>query len=254
MEKLYNVKCHGFLSYVGEYAILSHTWDEDEVTFQDMKGTDEVLHRKGYAKVKHCCFVARTSGFDYVWIDTCCIDKTSTAELSEAINSMYSWYIQAEVCYAYLADMPSYRADHLADGHSRLKQSKWFTRGWTLQELIAPSKVVFLDYEWKEFGTKSSLQQSISHITGIPVRILSEDDDLETASIAQRMSWAANRKTSRPEDQAYCLMGLFGINMPLLYGEGKMAFVRLQEEIMKVSDDHSIFAWTSKDRCIRRIW
>jgi Heterokaryon incompatibility protein (HET)/Ankyrin repeats (3 copies) len=217
------------------YAILSHTWDEEEVTFQDMEGTHTVT-KKGFEKIKQCCSIAIAHGFAYLWIDTCCIDKTSSAELSEAINSMYHWYQEAEVCYAYLADVQS---------KGNISESRWFTRGWTLQELIAPSKIIFFNEKWKELGNKADLQQIVSDHTGIPVSILSGDDDLEAFSIAQRMSWAAERKTSRIEDRAYCLMGIFGVNMPLIYGERERAFTRLQEEIMRISDDHSLFAWKS---------
>ncbi|KAF7618720.1 putative ankyrin repeat-containing protein [Aspergillus flavus] len=215
------------------YAILSHTWQEMEVTFQDI--TTGVIDKKGFKKVKDCCTFARADGYEYAWIDTCCIDKTSSAELSESLNSMYRWYQEADVCYAYLADVPS----------KPFAESRWFKRGWTLQELIAPSRVIFLDHEWNELGTRESLRDVLSDITSIPVGILVGDDDVETASVAQRMSWAARRETTRIEDRAYCLMGIFGINMPPIYGEGKNAFIRLQEEIMKVLDDHSIFAWRS---------
>ena len=221
---------------VPRYAILSHMWDEEEVTFQYMEGTRAA--NEGYEKIKSCCSVARDNGLKYVWIDTCCIDKTSSAELSEAINSMYRWYQEADVCYAYLADVPS---------KATFSASRWFTRGWTLQELIAPSTVIFLNEKWKELGTKASLRQDVSEYTGIPVSILSGDDNLETFSVAQRMSWAAKRKTSRIEDRAYCLLGIFGINIPLVYGERESAFIRLQEEIMRISDDHSLFAWKSED-------
>ncbi|KAK1758882.1 hypothetical protein QBC47DRAFT_409702 [Echria macrotheca] len=199
------------------YAILSHTWGEDEVTFQDAQKADAVtLSKAGYAKILETRTIAASYGFDYVWIDTCCIDKSSSAELSEAINSMYE-------CLA---------------------ESKWFTRGWTLQELIAPFIIVFLDQTWHEIGTKSSLRAELSAITKIPVEVLRRCDP-STASIAQRMAWASRRQTTRIEDQAYCLMGIFDINMPVLYGEGSRAFIRLQQEIMKVSDDHTIFAWTA---------
>ncbi|OGM46481.1 ankyrin repeat-containing protein [Aspergillus bombycis] len=215
------------------YAILSHTWHEMEVTFQDI--TTGITDKKGFKKVKDCCTFARANGYGYAWIDTCCIDKTSSAELSESLNSMYRWYQEAEVCYAYLPDVPS----------KPLAESRWFTRGWTLQELIAPSSVIFLDHDWNELGTRESLRDALSEITSIPVGILTGEDDVETASVAQRMSWAARRVTTRVEDRAYCLMGIFGINMPPIYGEGKNAFIRLQEEIMKILDDHSIFAWRS---------
>ncbi|KAH9203297.1 heterokaryon incompatibility protein-domain-containing protein, partial [Leptodontidium sp. 2 PMI_412] len=215
------------------YAILSHTWGKEEVTLQDIK-TNEAMELEGYKKVRKACSVAAADGFEYIWIDTCCIDKTSSAELSEALNSMYRWYQEARECYAYLADVP----------YNSFRKSRWFTRGWTLQELIAPSSVIFLDSEWQEIGTKSNLQRDISEITGIPGSFLL-GDDLRHASVAQRMSWASERKTTRIEDLAYCLMGLFGIYMPMLYGEGERAFIRLQEEIMRVSDDHSLFAWRS---------
>ncbi|KAM6528679.1 hypothetical protein FALCPG4_009642 [Fusarium falciforme] len=218
---------------IPSYAILSHTWEAEEVTFQDME-LGKATSKKGWAKVKDSCSMARKNGFDYVWLDTCCIDKTSSAELSEAINSMYRWYQEATVCYAFLADV-----SNLVE----FPKSKWFTRGWTLQELIAPSSMIFFSQTWDELGTRETLDQAISERTRIPKAILSGDQDLETASVAQRMSWASDRRTTRREDLAYCLMGIFSINMPLLYGEGERAFVRLQEEIMRVSDDHSLFAW-----------
>ncbi|KAH6681655.1 putative ankyrin repeat-containing protein [Halenospora varia] len=204
------------------YAILSHTWGESEITFQDIKG-DDVEKRVGY-------------------------EKTSSAELSEAINSMYRWYQDSGVCYVYLADVPPNAVDHRTRAIGpEFSKSRWFTRGWTLQELIAPSTIIILDQKWQEIGTKSSLQQIISEITGIPTKILL-GGDLEGASVAQRMSWASKRETTRIEDLAYCLMGMFGINMPLLYGEGERAFTRLEEEIMKVSDDYSLFAWKSSEK------
>lgn len=228
-----------------KYAILSHRWGPYELTLQDVnnriwtnKGFKNELPKVGaFNKIKNCCARARFDSFQYAWIDSCCIDKTSSAELSEAINSMYLWYYQSTKCYAYLSDVQSI---------STFKKSEWFTRGWTLQELLAPSEVYFVNKDWKDLGTKTSLRQAISDQTQIPVNIL-YGANLETASIAQRMSWASNRRTTRIEDRAYCLIGIFGINMPLLYGEGERAFIRLQEEIMKISNDHSIFAWKSPD-------
>ncbi|KNG80357.1 hypothetical protein ANOM_011314 [Aspergillus nomiae NRRL 13137] len=223
-----------------QYAILSHTWGKEEVTLQDI--TSQATHKlKGYEKILGVCSIARENRFDYIWIDTCCIDKTSSAELSEAINSMYRWYEEAEVCYAYLSDVP-----HGPVCDDDFRNSKWFTRGWTLQELIAPSTVIFFDSEWHKMGEKLDLQQQISEITGIPGNFLLVDD-VAYASVAQKMSWAAKRKTTRLEDVAYCLMGIFGISMPMLYGEGTKAFIRLQEEIIRTTNDHSLFAWTSTD-------
>jgi hypothetical protein len=220
------------------YAVLSHTWGIDEVSFQDIQGS-EAGKKAGYEKIRRCCKKAAADGFEYIWVDTCCIEKASSCELSEAINSMYRWYRDAEVCYVYLVDVP-YNDMSL----KRFEQSRWFKRGWTLQELIAPSMVIFFNSDWKEIGTKSSLQNIITQVTGIPAKILL-GDDLDTASIAQRMSWASKRQATRVEDIAYCLMGIFGVHMPMLYGEGETAFIRLQEEIIKASNDHSIFAWRS---------
>ena len=169
------------------YAILSHTWGKNEITFQDIRGSD-VEEKKEYEKIRKTCSIAADHGFDYVWIDTCCIDKTSSAELSEAINSMYRWYQESGVCYAYLADVLSNAVNCQTRAISpEFSKSRWFTRGWTLQELIAPLTVIFLNQEWQEIGTKSSLQWMISEITGIPGNILL-GDDLECASVAQRMS------------------------------------------------------------------
>ncbi|RYP01527.1 hypothetical protein DL764_006193 [Monosporascus ibericus] len=168
----------------------------------------------------------------------CCIDKASSAELTEAINSMFRWYRNAEICYAYLSDIPSAKRIH-----QKLERSRWFTRGWTLQELIAPAEVVFYSMDWDHVGTKSELSASISSITKIDASFL-DSKNLMSASVAQRMSWAAHRETSRPEDIAYCLLGIFDINMPLIYGEGMKAFQRLQEEIIESYPmDYSFFAW-----------
>ncbi|GLB12364.1 hypothetical protein AtubIFM57258_010046 [Aspergillus tubingensis] len=219
------------------YAILSHTWGNEEVTFQEINAAS-AKEKSGYNKIIQCCSVARADGHKYVWIDTCCIDKTSSAELSEAINSMYLWYQKSDLCYAILADVQS------EDG---IYKSRWLTRGWTLQELSAPSRVMFLNERWEVLGDRATLRDRLSEYTGIPAGILSGEEDLETSSVAQRMSWAAKRQTRRVEDRAYSLMGIFNVNMPLIYGEGENAFIRLQEEIMRISDDQSLFAWASSD-------
>lgn len=225
---------------IPDYAILSHTWQEgQEVLFADMSsGIETALGKSGFRKLQYSCKQAQNDGYEYIWIDTCCIDKGSSAELSEAINSMFAWYQKAEKCYAYLADFPANPA------LTSLAQSKWFTRGWTLQELIAPHTVVFYSSDWLELGTKWTLCNQIATRTGIDEEVLSGRKTLASRSIARRMSWACKRDTTRTEDQAYCLMGLFDVNMPMLYGEGSKAFLRLQEEIMKYSDDQSLFAWT----------
>jgi len=220
------------------YAILSHTWEQGEVTLQDMEGDlARAKEKEGFHKIEKCGLLAWHMGYEWIWIDTFCIDKTSSAELSEAINSMYKWYEQAGICFAYLADVPQ----------KEMKNSRWFTRGWTLQELIAPANLEFFDAMWMRLGSKEYHLQVISDCTSIPASLFSGESDVDDFCIAQKMSWAANRSTSRIEDRAYSLLGLFGVHIPLIYGEGENAFVRLQEEIMRVTDDHTLFAWRHED-------
>ena len=227
-----------FFDKTPHYVILSHTWGSEEVSFQDIQGShDRISHRAGYKKIKDCCAKASEAGFRYVWIDTCCIDKTNSTELSEAINSMFRWYKNSATCYAYLEDVEP-------EG-PRFVASRWFTRGWTLQELIAPTDVLFFDRDWNEIGTRESLKDSIEEVTGVPEPVLM-NESLREHCVAQIMSWAAGRHTTRIEDRAYSLLGLFGVNMPLIYGEGENAFLRLQLEIMKITTDHSILAWEVK--------
>ena len=232
------LKLEEFYGSIPRYAILSHTWESEEVSYQDLP-QEHAKKMRGYRKVKSCCDQAARNYFDYVWIDTCCIDKRSSAELSEAINSMFSWYQNAGVCYAFLADVPEH--DDPTSEKSAFRKSRWFTRGWTLQELLAPSVIIFYDGTWTDIGTKRSLRVVISEITSIDSDTLL-GDDFKRHSVATRMSWASHRITTRDEDIAYCLMGIFGINMPILYGEGRAAFTRLQHNIIQSSYDHTIFA------------
>ncbi|KAK0733175.1 heterokaryon incompatibility protein-domain-containing protein, partial [Lasiosphaeria miniovina] len=228
-----------FDSQVPRYGILSHTWEKEEVTLRDMrKSPPSVTAKKGYRKVTETCRLALEHGLDWVWVDTCCIDKTSSAELTESINSMFSWYQQAAICFVYLSDLST--RDNL---EVRLTACRWFTRGWTLQELIAPKDVSFYDKKWQPRGTKISLVNIINTITGISIPALKSESRLSRFSVAKRMSWAARRTTTRAEDTAYSLLGIFEVNMPLIYGEGINAFRRLQEEIMRKSSDVTILAW-----------
>ncbi|KAI1818510.1 HET domain protein [Poronia punctata] len=225
-----------------EYAILSHTWEDEEVTFQDFVRPDNAYRNnmKGFGKIVKMCELARRDGIKYGWVDTCCIDKSSSAELTEAINSMFNWYRDAKVCYAWLGDLPGFSEEPI---DSALKKCRWFTRGWTLQELLAPRHVEFYDRDWHLRGTKGELKDLIAEASKIGPEVLESPERLYDLPVAQRMSWAATRQTTRPEDIAYCLLGIFEVNMPLLYGEGERAFLRLQEEIAKETNDLSIFAW-----------
>ncbi|KAL9110272.1 MAG: hypothetical protein Q9227_005179 [Pyrenula ochraceoflavens] len=260
--RLINVCTKQLEEFYGEdspkYAILSHTWEKEEISLEEF-GTVAAQQKVGYRKVLNFCDLAVREGHNYVWVDTCCIDKRSSADLSEAINSMCAWYQGSSVCYAYLADIDG------SLNEEDLFLSRWWTRGWTLQvsfcsqislrldrlgahtslekELIAPEEVIFLDKSWKQIGTKRSYVPAIAKETGIRVAALSSLNRARRMSVAQRMSWASKRSTTRIEDRAYSLLGLFDVNMPLLYGEGSKAFIRLQEEIIKHSSDQSIFAW-----------
>ncbi|KAK0648712.1 heterokaryon incompatibility protein-domain-containing protein [Cercophora newfieldiana] len=224
------------------YAILSHTWGDEEVSFQEMQLEKHPIWKAGYPKIIETCREALEHHLHYAWIDTCCIDKSSSAELSEAINSMFQWYAKASICFAFLSDIP------VGVDPFETMNSRWYTRGWTLQELIAPRIILFYNSDWEMIGSRDDLRYKISASTGIDAHFLRDHIpdihlELSSASIAQRMSWAAGRQTTRTEDMAYCLLGIFGINMPLLYGEGERAFIRLQEEIIRHTNDHSIFAW-----------
>ncbi|KAI9066347.1 HET-domain-containing protein [Trametes sanguinea] len=243
----------------GGYAILSHVWQAKEQSFQDITqlqtadepeaqahvspDDDRLFDERFCPKIRGCVRTAREYGLDWVWIDTCCIDKTSSAELQEAINSMFRWYSESQVCFAYLADVPSSDWQRLDAEDSSFRRSRWFTRGWTLQELIAPQHLVFISAEWTYLGSKASLAQLMEDITRVDVEILTFHRELSEVSVARRMSWASTRQTTRLEDQAYSLLGVFGVTMPTIYGEGDVAFRRLQEEIMKHSSDRTLLVW-----------
>ncbi|PIL29218.1 hypothetical protein GSI_09267 [Ganoderma sinense ZZ0214-1] len=190
-------------------------------------------------KIRLACETAREAGFRYLWIDSCCIDKMNSAEWSEAINSMYAWYRDAKICFAFLSDVPTSPPSR----DSRFRTSRWFTRGWTLQELLAPREVVFLSTEWKYLGTRDDLAPLLQTITGIDRGVLRQEVSLDAVSVAKRMSWASTRETTRLEDEAYSLLGIFDLHMSTMYGEGRRAFRRLQEEILKRIPDQSLFAW-----------
>jgi hypothetical protein len=232
----------GLIDDVPPYAILSHTWgaDGDEVTFQDLVD-DTGRNKAGYGKIQFCRDQAARDGLQYFWVDTCCIDKSSSAELTEAINSMFRWYREAAKCYVYLSDVSEGDCDGNDDLPPSFQKSRWFTRGWTLQELIAPASVEFFSLEGKFLGDKRSKEQQVHKITGIAAQAL-RGNPLSEFSVAERLSWAAKRTTTRKEDGAYCLLGVFDVYMPLIYGEGDKAFTRLKEEIDKYSKS-TLFAF-----------
>lgn len=244
---VHTYKLTEFLSDIPNYAILSHTWHEEDILFQDIGRLHEARAKKGWFKVEKCCQQARNDGWGWVWIDTCCIDKSSSAELSEAINSMFSWYSRSMVCYAFLNDIDS-RENFKAVMNSLHSNDlypegpcRWLLRGWTLQELIAPLSVIFFNREWEYIGSKRDLLPELVASTFIDQRILESTMLLSEVCAAEKLSWVYFRKTTREEDMAYCLLGIFDVNMSLLYGEGTKAFTRLQEEILRTTEDHSLF-------------
>jgi hypothetical protein len=228
------------------YAILSHTWNAEEVIFADFSNLSKIEATPAFCKVKLTCQQARQDGFSYAWIDTCCINKESSAELSEAINCMFRWYRDAAICYAYIEDLPEDIKIPITDP-ALMKTCRWFSRGWTLQELLAPTDIVFFGSGWFKIDRKIELVEILEAVTGIPHNVLTSETRLGHISVADRMNWASQRETTREEDIAYCLMGIFDVNMPMMYGEGRKAFLRLQEEIVKQTQDDSLFAWKANE-------
>ena len=231
---------------IPSYAILSHTWETDyqEVTFQDICNVTG-SSKKGYRKIQFCGKQAKKDGLQYFWVDSCCINKSSSSEQQEAINSMFRWYRDAAKCYVYLTDVSKHDLDLITWSaplpyESAIRDSRWFTRGWTLQELLAPRTVDFFNKEGMLLGNRASLRLLIHEITGIALPAL-QGDPLHQFSVDERMSWAEKRQTTIEEDKVYSLLGIFDIYLPLIYGEGMThAFLRLQEQINKRSSTKSV--------------
>ncbi|KAM7208841.1 truncated HET-R, partial [Rhypophila decipiens] len=232
------------------YAILSHTWGDEEVLFTDLAGgTAKNKNKAGYAKIQFCGEQAERDGLRYFWVDTCCIDKSDAGELQHALNSMFQWYRNAAKCYVYLAEVSTHKRD--ADGNSKwdlnLRDCRWFTRGWTLQELIAPAIVEFFSKDGERLGDKKSLEKEIHNITGIPRRAL-QGSPLSDFSVAERMEWIEKRNTKYKEDKAYSLFGIFDVHIPVIYGEGgQKALKRLRD---KIHEDYLCLAklWSADPR------
>ncbi|KJA17720.1 hypothetical protein HYPSUDRAFT_46055 [Hypholoma sublateritium FD-334 SS-4] len=227
---------HQICEKYGKFAILSHTWlttVSGEVTYTDWKSGKFSKESRGYRKLAEFCRITATQ-YDHklAWIDTICINKESSSELDESIRSMYNWYQSASMCITYLAD---------TSNPSEMHRDTWFTRGWTLQELIAPRHIKFHDANWQQIipGMENDKKNpqiilQIKRATGIV------KDELETVlsktPISRRMQWAAHRRVTREEDMAYSLMGIFDVSISIAYGEGaERAFVRLLKEILNTS-------------------
>ena len=227
-----------------EYAILSHRWQPPEISFQTLNPAelkDSGRKTPQLEKIRNACAKARERKppLQWLWIDTCCIDKKNAVEETQSINSMFTWYYRATVCYAYLFDV-----DESASPQQTFPKSVWFTRGWTLQELLAPRNMEFYGSNWKLMGTRQSLADVLQSVTRIGQKYLTGQTSFKTASVATRMSWMAGRTTSVVEDIAYSMLGILNLNMAVQYGEGAKAFIRLQRTLMESSTDESLFAWT----------
>jgi Heterokaryon incompatibility protein (HET) len=229
-----------FVSDVPPYAILSHTWatDDSEVIFSDINNETAKNKTVAFKKLKFCGERALSDGLDYFWVDTCCINQKDSVEQSEAINSMFRWYRKATRCYVYLPDVSATIAENEnAPARevwiSAFLESRWFKRGWTLQELLAPASVEFYSLEGTLLGDRQSLEEIIHFITNIPISAL-QGTPLSEFTVSERMEWATKRNTKREEDIYYALMGIFGVYMAAIYGEGREhARLRLLEEIDK---------------------
>jgi len=238
--KTYEIREFRDANDIPPYAILSHTWTSNELYYGDLRTlTQARRNRQAFQKIEGSAKLARCYCLDWIWIDTCSIDKTSSAELSEAIISMFGWYQKADICLVYLSDVGS------DDIRSEFKKARWFTRGWTLQELLAPCRVEFFNSTWLHLGSRDfTLKSSISIASGVPEDVICGQKKLEDVFAWKKWLWTEGRETTRPEDQAYCLLGLFDVSMPALYGEGEIkAFERLRQEISRNSQteaDHDL--------------
>lgn len=236
------------------YAIFSHRWNGSEITFKELGAHIDTLRAAGTTplespeqeKIRGACQIARAKGIRWIWIDICCLDKSSTAELAEFLNSMYQWYRDAKLCITYLSDVVRKgdgREDFTCEaGHP----SVWFSCGWALQELLAPRHLEFFDKNWDPIGDRAGFAEQIEKITNIQSKYLkseTEGEDPRAACIATKFSWIATRRTERDEDMAYSILGLCGVTMGPQYGEGWGAFMRLQKELLSISEDESLFAW-----------
>jgi GTPase SAR1 family protein len=236
------------------YAILLHRWEDSEILFEDV-GSEAYKQKNGYQKLKFCAKQAALDKLQYFWIDTCCIDRWNLRERSRAINSMFHWYQNATRCYVYLSDVSVSIASETNwqnNWAARFRASQWFTRGWTLQELIAPSSVEFFSREGQRLGDKTSLEQLVHEITSIPLPAL-QNYPLNHFTVPERMQWSKNRETTEEEDNVYCLLGILDVSMPTSYGEGREKELRrLQFEVEEASSALSIIPYSRNDQFVGR--
>ena len=256
---VHTLEFHEFFRDVPKYVVASHRWIVgSEARLQDVQNRCNT-NRSGYQKVEGFARYVREhfGHVEWLWIDTCCINQNISQEVTMAVNSMFRWYSNAEVCLAYLADVSNAKDEH------EFQRSEWFRRGWTLQELLAPSIVVFVSHDWDIIGhkdgrgwTKSGFQVSkgrglesaIATVTGVPEYVLHNYDRSKSFSTEARMAWIAGRETTRGEDMSYSLLGIFDVTMPIIYGEGaERARKRLLEGISKASTSSRAYTSNYED-------
>ncbi len=248
-----------FESLAPPYAAFSHVWNNTGMmSFQEVEKLQIECTETGAtprdlvsSTLQCACMLAESDGYEWIWMDCCCIDRSSSAELSETINRMYDIYAGAAVCYAYMRDVSTMGGEAYSSGdmesplssQSSFAQSTWHRCVWSLQALLAPRLVVFVSNTWNVLGTKIDYATALETITGIPASVLRSEQPVSEICVGRRLSWAAKRRATRVEDEAYCLLGIMGVTMPIIYGEGRRAFKRLQEAIMMRSPDTTLFAW-----------
>ncbi|KAH7122173.1 hypothetical protein B0J13DRAFT_567072 [Dactylonectria estremocensis] len=234
------------------YATVSHCRQNQHVTINHLHDVDTqdlnlISQTVGLPWIIRACSEAGAFGVDMLWVDSLSIDRTSSTEHSAAINSMFQIFQGAEICLVHLGDIDASKSS-LENIGEQIRQSRWTKQIWMLQELIASEDLQFYDTNWDPIGTKKSLLPTLSRLLSIDEAVLEDSKYLSEFPVGRRMSWASQLSTARPEDLAYSLLGIFGVQLTVLYGEGaRAAFIRLQEEISKNTDDITLFAWKSVD-------
>jgi hypothetical protein len=238
-----------FLTYF-RYVMLSHRWEAKEPLLHDIQ--DKVVYElepvDGMRKLQSFCKVARDAGYRWAWSDTCCIDKSSNVELQESVNTMFVWYRHSALTMIYLSDVSR------SSKSGALAESAWNERGWTVQEFLAPNVVIFYQKDWSLYlddrtpNHKESVEimQELAYATGIDLRALVNFQP-GMRGAREKLQWASRRVTTWQEDIAYSLFGIFGVHLPVIYGEKKQhALGRLLQEIIARSGDITALDWVGK--------
>ncbi|KAG1818216.1 heterokaryon incompatibility protein-domain-containing protein [Suillus subaureus] len=232
------------------YVMLSHRWGENEPLLHDIQ--DKVVYKLKAAgslvKLQSFCKSARHAGYHWAWVDTCCIDQNNNVELQKSFNSMFVWYHHSALTTVYLSDVPP------SAKSGALAKSAWNTRGWTVPEFLASRVILFYQQDWMLYlddrspNHKESVEimHELEDATGIDARVLvAFQPGMRDAR--QKLQWVSTRVTTVPEDIAYSLFGIFGVALPILYGENAQnALGRLLQEIVARSGDITALDWVGQ--------